>query len=577
MMAAGMLTATSCTDFSDYNEVPAESIANGNKTLWENISQDPQLSDFAALVKRTGFDAQLNSSRFYTVWAPLNGTYNVADFQQLNDSALLAQFVKSHVAEYGHAASGKVDERIHTLNAKSFAFQGDGSYTFDGISISQPNLPGNNGLMHKLDGAAKFYPNLQEYLSMGSNIDSLRNYFMQYQITVLDQQASVKGPMVNGAQTYIDSVLITNNLLTRRLNARIENEDSSYTFVMPTDNAFSKMYDKVKENYKFITTTTVQDAESFTRAADSQTKTVTVNAAYLQDSLTRLSFVPYLIFSNNDAYNQWVVGKGLNTDTIRTTLRSKLSNPNDILEKYLVGQPQVMSNGYARIVDSLAFYPWETYSPELSIDPRGYLANLFPAAAKAYRNQTVPDSLKRRVYGPDVDASNYRYLWISPGGDRSKPDFTVLLPNVLSTTYNFYVVFMPSAMKEIADDPRPNKLNFELSYCNANGALASYKFSKEYADALQAGGELPKVPTALNMTTAFENNPEKLDTVFIGQFTFPVAYAGLSDYTFSPNIRVTSPISVFNNAQLSAYSRDVRIHRILMRPVELDEFEAKNK
>ena len=521
MMAAGMLVATSCTDYSDYNEVPTESIANGN--------------------------------------------------------TLLAQFVKSHVAEYGHAASGKIDERIHTLNEKSFTFEGDGSYTFDGIHVSAPNLPGSNGLMHKLDGAAKFYPNLYEYLSMGENIDELRDYFLQYQITTLDQSASVKGPMVNGAQTYIDSVLVTRNLLTNMLNARISNEDSTYTFVMPTNNAYKKMYDKVKDNFNFITTTTVQDAENFTKAADTQTKSVSVDAEFLKDSLTRLLIVSDLIYSNNDAYNQWVVGKGVYTDTIRSTVRTKFSNPRDILEKYAVGEPLTMSNGYARIVDSLAFYPWESYSYEISIDPRNYLANLFPASAKAYRNQSVPDSVKKKVYGTDVDASNYRYMWISPGGDRSKPDFSILLPDVMSTTYNFYVVFMPSAMNEIAGDPRPNKLNFELSYCNANGALASYKFSKEYADALLSGDELPKVPTALNMNTAFENNPEKMDTVFIGRFTFPVSYFGLGDYTISPNIRVTSPISVFNNQQLSAYSRDVRIHRILMRPVELDEFEAKNK
>jgi hypothetical protein len=34
---------------------------------------------------------------------------------------------------------------------------------------------------------------------------------------------------------------------------------------------------------------------------------------------------------------------------------------------------------------------------------------------------------------------------------------------------------------------------------------------------------------------------------------------------------------VFNNTQLSTYSRDVHIAAILMRPVELEEFEAKNK
>ena len=39
MMAAGMLAATSCSDFSDYNEAKLDSTPSGNLTLWENISQ----------------------------------------------------------------------------------------------------------------------------------------------------------------------------------------------------------------------------------------------------------------------------------------------------------------------------------------------------------------------------------------------------------------------------------------------------------------------------------------------------------------------------------------------------------
>ena len=42
-------------------------------------------------------------------------------------------------------------------------------------------------------------------------------------------------------------------------------------------------------------------------------------------------------------------------------------------------------------------------------------------------------------------------------------------------------------------------------------------------------------------------------------------------------MRVSSPISVLNDTQLAMYSRDVRIAAILLRPVELEEFEAKNK
>ena len=41
MMAAGMLTATSCSDFDDYNEAQMNPEATGNLSLWENIKQNP--------------------------------------------------------------------------------------------------------------------------------------------------------------------------------------------------------------------------------------------------------------------------------------------------------------------------------------------------------------------------------------------------------------------------------------------------------------------------------------------------------------------------------------------------------
>ena len=83
-MAAGMLAATSCSDFSDYNEAPVDAAASGNKTLWENISENPQLSDFAALVTRAGFQQELLNARSYTVWAPVNGSFNVSAYDGLS-------------------------------------------------------------------------------------------------------------------------------------------------------------------------------------------------------------------------------------------------------------------------------------------------------------------------------------------------------------------------------------------------------------------------------------------------------------------------------------------------------------
>lgn len=557
----------SCSDFSDYNEAPADQLAAGNQTLWQNIEQNQQLSDFAALVRRAGFDRQLDNTHNYTVWAPLNGTFDAAAYQALDDSTLLQQFVKGHVAQYSYLASGQLSERVHMLNNKSFTFEGQGSYTFGELPVSQANVPGNNGVMHLINGAARFYPNLYEYIMANQNDSLLRQFFKQYELTELDTKNSVKGPVVGGIQTYVDSVLTTSNTLLRTIGASLTNEDSTYTFLLPSDKAWQDLYDKVKPCFNFIATTAVQDVDRFTSATSTTTKSITVNAAYLSDSLTRRAIIRNLAFSNNDEYNKWIVDKGEFTDTMRSTNLWKFSNPREILSHAV--SVETMSNGYVHTMDSLAFFPWETYLPELEISP---MYNTYTAgdSRKVFnfssRGITVSDP-QGFTFGPDV--TEYTFLWIYPKDDYSKPELFLNLPGVMSTTYKFYCVFLPGA---VTGDERPNILNFQLNYCGANGKVATYAFSKKFLDSGKSADANPKT---LNKTTAFENDPLKCDTVYLGDFTFPVAYNGLGDY--SPNLHISNPISVFNKTDMANYTRDLRLAYIIMKPIALAEYEEKEK
>ena len=162
-----------------------------------------------------------------------------------------------------------------------------------------------------------------------------------------------------------------------------------------------------------------------------------------------------------------------------------------------------------------------------------------------------------------------RYLWIYPTNDYAIPQVFINLPGVMSATYKFYCVFMPATQ---ASGILPNLLNFKLNYCNEKGNVTSYSFSSKYLESGKAADQNPKT---LNKTTAFTNDPLKADTVYLGQFTFPVAYNGLGDY--SPCLHISSPISVWNKGDMSTYTRDVRIAYFIMKPVELAEFEENNK
>lgn len=550
MTVATMLAVTSCSDFSDYNDTPVSDVQQAERTLWDNISQNDQLSDFATLVKKAGFDDELSQPHYYTVWAPLNGTYDASSLMSADSATVLYQFVKSHIAEYNHSVSGLVDERIHALNRKSFAFEGDGQYTYAGHTLRQLNLPNSNGIMHLLDGAARFYPNLYEYLFSCEGIDSVATFFKRYETSVLDTKNSVLGPTINGKQTYIDSVMITSNSLLNRIKAKLDKEDSTYTMLVPTNEAWLAHYDKISKCYNYINTTVAQNIDEATSTSSAPTASVTVDAAYTKDSLTRLHLVSDLVYNNNNYYNNWLIDDTVEPyDTLRSTTSGYMTNPQEIMSRVI--DRETMSNGTFCLVDSLAFRPWESWCFPLGQSPL-YSRTWTGSNTMVYIDNTFFDDIK---YVPKNPAQKQLgYLWVTPLSNYGKPQLDVKLRNVLSTTYNIYIVLAPG--QDVGEDAdgnkflKPNMLDFTLSYCDAKGKLATQKLNQKVV-----------------------NDPTRVDTLAVGTFTFPVAYAGLGDNVY-PNLKITTDFGVFDKAKMAAYTRDFSIISILMKPVELEEFEA---
>ena len=550
MAAAVLLAATSCSDFSDYNDTPVSDVQQADRTLWENISQNDQLSDFATLVKKAGFDDELSQPHYYTVWAPLNGTYDASSLMSADSATVLYQFVKSHIAEYNHSVSGPVDERIHALNRKSFAFEGDGQYTYAGQSLRQINLPNSNGIMHLLDGAARFYPNLYEYLFSCEGIDSVATFFKRYETSVLDTKNSVLGPTINGKQTYIDSVMITSNSLLNRIKAKLDKEDSTYTMLVPTNEAWQAHYDKISKCYNYINTTVAQNIDEATSTSSAPTASVTVDAAYTKDSLTRLHLVSDLVYNNHNYYNNWLIDDTVEPyDTLYSTTYGYMTNPQEIMSRVI--DRETMSNGTFCLVDSLAFRPWESWCYSLGQSPLNS-RTWTGSNTIVYIDKSLFDAIK---YVPQIPSQKQLgYLWVTPLSNYGKPQLDVKLRNVLSTTYNIYIVLAPGVdVGEDADGNKflkPNMLDFTLSYCDAKGKLATQKLNQKVV-----------------------NDPTRVDTLAVGTFTFPVAYAGLGDNVY-PNLKITTDFGVFDKAKMAAYTRDFSIISILMKPVELEEFEA---
>lgn len=72
LVLTAVVALASCTDDWD-DHYHANVSADGN--LWEAIEANPDLSNFASVVKTVGYDRALASSQMFTVFAPTNDNF----------------------------------------------------------------------------------------------------------------------------------------------------------------------------------------------------------------------------------------------------------------------------------------------------------------------------------------------------------------------------------------------------------------------------------------------------------------------------------------------------------------------
>lgn len=559
MMAAATLLAASCTDFDDYNTANQSGTAESSVTLWDNISSRSDLSEFAGLVKKAGFDKELSGTRFYTVWAPENGSFDFNTYDQMDSATLVDRFIKSNVADYNYVLSSAVDERVHVLNEKSFNFQSEDGGTFGGNKILTSNIPSLNGTLHITDGAVHYLPNIYEYIFDNAAVDSsLAAYFKKYETVTLDEENSVVGPIDSlGQQTYSDSVMIVENTLfsASNIDAELDHEDSIYTMIYPTEDAYTKAYDRIKSYFKYADVTSYYTINS--SSGTKQTRSVAngnYDAEYLADSIAKLDIAQALVLSHGDTRNFWLDEVGRQAehnpayrDTLRTTAWTYLSNGADVIAQ-TVGEPEEVSNGYIRKVDSLAFYPWDVWCPEIhvSMDPP------FSQNTTQVQRRSIAPSNFNYECGDYISS----YLDVVPRST-SNPKVHFYIPGVRSTKYNLYIVFMPTNITVgSTETPQLLKFNVGVNYTeSADGDI----------------GTLSK-PTFDFDDTDFETDSAhltKIDTFFVGEIEFPYAYYGIDNSECMPSLYVQV---VRSYSERESYTNRMRIAAIILRPVEYDEY-----
>ena len=606
VVACSALVAVSCTDYLDYNTVPEATNPAADKTLWENISENENLTDFAAVLKRLGYDEVLNASHTYTVWAPQNGSFSLEELDQMDSTKVERQFLKNAIADFAHREADINDTVVYMLNGKLVKFSNKNTdmLAFDGKDIlpnaANPavfNYPSTNGLLYITSAPATFRYNGYEYLRESEDMPNMMGAYVEhYESRVLDEANSVKGAIIDGVQHYDDSVIIVSNILTdRMLRAQLDNEDSLYTVLIPTDTAWNRAYGKIASYYNFVEKIPYQDLSSnqvglmpgaswndkmkkLINMLDASAGKVEValtsapigaeiqeTGAYWSDSIAKRLLTNNFVFSEKSGkFNtKFQTGQSFKeSDSVYSTTGNWLSNPAMLDE--LTEDVIELSNGHARMIKDFPFSPKETYAPVIKSRNVGRVIT-----ATGYKH--TEESIDRELLDPsmcvldDENETALRYVKTNvPEISFSLSEFNFYIDNVLSTTYDVSLVLVPACIED-PDMPeserKPYSLYVDINYADYEKGELTLVNKRFDGEKLVSGN------SALRKVEPFTGGKDKVDTIRLGRVTFPICYAGTGA---KPNIKVMYP---FNLKMDKSCERNLRIANVILEPVVEEEKE----
>lgn len=537
------LAITACTDtWNEHYQSKPE--LNATETLWELIQADPELNQFEAYVKATGYDEDLSQNRFFTVWAPVDGSdfYTTHPLEGVSDSMINVyklEFIENHIADYNHTASGTMsDNKVKMLNGKFNRFESEAnSYLFKGALVKDVNIAAKNGLLHKTEGYAIFTANIWEQLAKVDSLSLLNEFLKSYNEIIFDDLNSVKGPIVNGQVTYLDSVIIENNEWFGRFGD-ISLEDSSYTMFAPTNKAWREMHEKVKTYFVYDKTNALGDSLQDVNAKDYMCRFLVFSNSMQKSPTDSLTSYCYTNLFN---------GGGMMKEKFTAKDEELKALYNNLLET------QELSNGVLNIVDSYNF-PSRLWHDTVRIEGESLLSRADNAAlasdeyAKCSKETPSVSKDSTEWYKQTHNGTIGVYAPLTKTG---KPEVTFTFPNVLSAKYRVKVVFVPKNYLNPRDTLLlPNKFKAELSYRNEKGK----------ATKISLGKELYNDPTRVDTLTLIPDDAAE----GVDYFEFPFNEFNLSDTeTKHTQLKLTCTMA----SKDEEHDRTFRIDQVFLEPV----------
>ena len=547
MLFGAMFLASSCDDSEGLKVTPE--FPNADKTMFEVISSDAELTDFMAVLNACGAhcaDSLFNKTRVYTLWAPVNGTFNKdsliaeAAVDSTRDN-VFERFVQAHIANHRKGANGKLEEdnKILLLNEKVAVFAGDhvNGYTFDGQEISEPNILVKNGVLHKIAAPAEYKYNIWEYLRVDSRVDSVANFLYAFDETEFSESQSIIGPIKDGQQTYLDSVFVTKNKFLTSWNGvgLLNSEDSVYTVYVPTNEVWEEMLQISDKHFNFntkITNPTSMTAEM----RDS-----------MRHSYARLNLIKYMTYSK---YEQKYVDS---PDSVKPQWKGgdrngeRVEFHKDDLEKNVIFEKE-LSNGTFKVIDKSPYTMFDLWHDTIKLEAEDANMNIYIAGGTEYTHSASKTQINKDSAFLGVKISGNRYYELS--SDKAASTVRYKIPDLLSASYNVALIVVPK------------------NIVNADIAPEDLKAHEMQIKITQATGS--NTVTLANHKDV-HNDPTRVDTIFLtekdgSRSVITIPYCEYYKTNKETDYGVT--LEVKSDGSTKTYDRSIRLDAILFIPVE---------
>lgn len=484
-----LLTACSNEEWDrHYNNTD---VVLSDKSLADCIKDQAELSTFYHMIEIAGYEELLNSPQSLTVWAPTNSALASLNPATM-DSTTVRELVENHISRFSYITTGLQREKIFLLSNKALWFAQNGSdFQFGTGTLVDKNQVARNGILHTINQYQPYNPNLWELLNRMDGIDSL--------------------------QAYINSLIVTDefdNTVNYLLEnyASLDDEDSTYTVVIPDDAAWTKAFQSSLSYHTLY-------------YKDGENVSLKKTGPNLSPQYAKAALINHLFFSKvSDPYA---------FDSIMSTNKAWFN----VANLFQGANKYTASNGVLYKTDSLRMAPHESWQRPIVVEAE---------EPRFGRNNINNNLYFRSSEGTGYETSGDKYIVMEPTvtGGVSKVSVIFPIPNVLSATYDIYCVFVPERIANSVD-PKPNKIDVGITFRKATGIYQPTTFT----------------PVVKGIVTSADS----ITKVRLGRATFPWAtpYDGTTN-SVEVKLRIDNAVS---SSQTTTMSRTMRIDCVIFEPV----------